>query len=366
MSSAHPDKDVRIFYKECVSLANNFQPEGYKVEVHLILAGVKERIEQGVHIHSVEHHGGSRIKRMWTTVNKVYTKARELNGDIYHFHDPELLRIAPKLKRAGKIVIYDAHEDLPRQLMGKSYLRFKDQISSFFEKYENGIVKKLDAVATATPFIRDRFLKIHPAAVDINNFPLENEIEVIHEKTERENYVCFIGGISKIRGTVELADAMGLVKSELYLAGGIPESLKGELVSSTGWTNVKDLGFIDRKTALEIKKKALAGIVTFLPLPNHVNAQPNKIFEYMASGLPVIGSHFPLWKEIIVDNHCGICVDPENPQEIAKAIEYLQNHPEEVEKMGENGKRIVAEKYNWKAEEKKLFRLYERLIAQKK
>ena len=364
MSSAHPDKDVRIFFKECVSLANNFHPAGFDVEVHLILSGVEERTDQNVRIHSVEHHGGSRLKRMWSTVNAVYRKAIELDGDIYHFHDPELLRIALKLKRAGKKVVYDAHEDLPRQLMGKAYLKFKKQISAFFENYENSVVRKLDAVITATPFIRDRFLKINPQSLDVNNFPLESEIEVINDKATRENYICFIGGISKIRGTKELVDAMQFVDCTLHLAGGISEDLKQELVQSAGWKNVKDIGFIDRKTALEAKKKALAGVVTFLPLPNHVNAQPNKIFEYMASGLPVIGSHFPLWKEMIVDNHCGICVNPEAPNEIAEAIKYLQDHPDEVEKMGENGKRMVAEKYNWNAEEKKLFTLYEKLIYQ--
>lgn len=366
LSSAHPDKDVRIYFKECVSLANNFHPEGVEIEVHLILSGVDERVDQNVHIHSVEHHGGSRLKRMWSTVNAVYQKAIELDADIYHFHDPELLRIAAKLKKAGKKVIYDAHEDLPRQLMGKSYLKFKKQISSFFERYEDRVARKMDAIVTATPFIRDRFLKINPNSVDINNFPLNNEIELIEEESERENYVCFIGGISRIRGTVELVQAMNEANCSLYLAGGISDDLKSELEMLPGWNKVNDLGFIDRKKAQEIKKNALAGVVTFLPLPNHVNAQPNKIFEYMASGLPVIGSHFPLWKQIIEDNHCGVCVDPENPKEIADAIEYLQNHPEEVRQMGINGKKMVSEKYNWGAEEKKLFEVYERIIHQLK
>jgi len=359
LSSAHPDLDVRIFYKECCSLAN---PEN-NFDVHLILAGVMERVENGVTIHSVPKIEHSRIKRMWTTVNEVYKKALELDADIYHLHDPELLRIALKLKKRGKKVIYDAHEDLPRQLLGKSYLKFKNQISWIFEKYENSIVKKLDAVVTATPFIRDRFLKINPITVDINNYPLSNEIDLLEYEGKKENKVCFIGGISRIRGTYEVVKALEFCKVKLDLAGGIDEAFKLQLQSLEGWKQVNELGFINRKTALEVKKESIAGIVTFLPLPNHINAQPNKIFEYMASGLPVIGSDFPLWRQIIVDNNCGICVDPNNPEEIGEAIKYIADHPEEAREMGARGKKMVAEKYNWNAEEQKLIELYKNLNA---
>jgi glycosyltransferase involved in cell wall biosynthesis len=364
MSSAHPDKDVRIFSKECVSLANHFHPEGQDVEVHLILSNVEERIEQGIRIHNVAAAKG-RLGRMWTTVNKVCKKALELDGDIYHFHDPELLRIALKLKRRGKIVIYDAHEDLPRQLLGKPYLRFRRLFSFFFEIYENFIVKRLDAVVTATPFIRDRFKSIHRLSIDINNYPLEGEIETFVGDTEKDNCVCFIGGISEIRGTIQVVQALDIVDVQLDLAGGIPPAFREQLTKEKGWEKVNELGFIDRKTSLEVKKRAFAGIVTFLPLPNHINAQPNKIFEYMASGLPVIGSDFPLWREILVKNNCGICVDPTSPLDIAKAIRYLQENPEEARIMGENGRKMVAETYNWRAEEKKLFALYEKLIPGK-
>ncbi len=82
----------------------------------------------------------------------------------------------------------------------------------------------------------------------------------------------------------------------------------------------------------------------------------------MASGLPVIGSNFPLWKLIIEDNKCGICVDPTDPKEIANAINYIKNNPEEAKAMGDNGKRLVKEKYNWGAEEKKLLEFYKELI----
>jgi glycosyltransferase involved in cell wall biosynthesis len=260
-------------------------------------------------------------------------------------------------------VIYDAHEDLPRQLQGKAYLKFKKSISAFFEWYEDRVVKQLDAVITATPFIRDRFLKVNVNTIDINNFPLVSEIDFIGgDSVKKDTKVCFIGGISKIRGISYLVEALNELDVKLDLAGGISEGFKAELVGLKGWSQVNDLGFINRQESLRIKSESLAGIVTFLGLPNHVNAQPNKIFEYMASGLPVIGSNFPLWTEIIEENKCGICVNPESPEEIAKAINYILENPEIAKEMGSNGKKMVETKYNWNIEEKKLINFYAQLI----
>lgn len=363
LSSAHNDLDVRIFYKECCSLAKPENHQKFRYDVHLILSGVKERVENGVTIHSVPKILNSRIKRMWTTVNNVYNLAVELDADIYHLHDPELLRIAKKLKRKGKKVIYDAHEDLPRQIEGKSYLKFKKLFSLTFEKFENRVVRKLDAVITATPFIRDRFLKIHKNTVDINNYPLPDEIDLVDFIGDKQNKICFIGGISDIRGTIQVVQALEYCDVELDLAGEIEVEFKRELQTLAGWKKVNELGFIDRSAALQVKKESIAGIVTFLPLPNHINAQPNKIFEYMASGLPVIGSNFPLWQQIIAENNCGICVDPERPKEISEAINFIRNNPIEAREMGARGRILVTEKYNWKVEEQKLVSLYNDLIS---
>ena len=81
----------------------------------------------------------------------------------------------------------------------------------------------------------------------------------------------------------------------------------------------------------------------------------------MSAGVPVIGSRFPLWQEIIEGNRCGLCVDPLNPEEIAEAIEYLVGNREEAEEMGRNGQRAVEERYNWSVEENRLIRFYESL-----
>lgn len=367
LTSVHKDGDIRIFQKECVSLAEM----GH--DVTFVVPNAEERVEKvgdsakgaTVKIASFKAEKGSRIRRMLKVVNMVYRKGLEVDGDVYHLHDPELLRIALKLKRKGKIVIYDAHEDLPRQLLSKPYLKrwIAKPLAWFIEKVENKKVRKLDAVVAATPFIRDRFLKINPNTVDINNYPLEKEIETeTVEKIEKEKAVCYIGGISGIRGIIPVIKALEITQVPLYLAGEMPVGLREELKQMEGWKYVRELGFISREEALEIKAKCMAGIVTFFPVENHVNAQPNKIFEYMASGLPVIGSDFPMWRKIIEDYNCGICVDPTDENAVASAITAISENPKMANEMGNNGRKMVVEKFNWNVEKEKLADLYAKLI----
>jgi glycosyltransferase involved in cell wall biosynthesis len=333
-TSAHPSTDIRIFHKECVSLAT----AGF--EVFLVASNGENIHHKGVNLFSTNSKKRGRLGRMIFTAREVYLKAKSVNADVYHFHDPELLRFAKRLKRKGKIVFYDVHEDLPRQLMGKDYLWFKSLFSWLIEWYENYVARHVDHIIAATPYIAKRFKKVNVNTIDINNFPLNSEIDVLEENIEKDpNSICFIGGISRIRGIYELVEALYSTRIQLELAGEIPVDLLKELEQSEGWKNVRSLGYLNREDCLTLKGKVVAGVVTFLPLPNHVNAQPNKIFEYMASGIPVIASNFPLWKKIIEENECGICVDPTDPRDIQRGIRFLLDNPNRAMEMGRNGKK---------------------------
>ena len=104
MTRAHRINDTRIFHKECVPLAK----AGY--EVYLVANG-ESYDKDGVHVRGIGEPPSSRMKRMTKTVKKIYKAAVEIDADVYHFHDPELLPYGLKLKRRGKKVIFDSHED---------------------------------------------------------------------------------------------------------------------------------------------------------------------------------------------------------------------------------------------------------------
>jgi len=360
LTSVHPRYDTRIFYKECRFLAKS----GYTVCL-IVADGKGDEIIDGIIIYDVGKSKG-RIQRMLLTTKKVFLKAISLNATIYHIHDPELISTGLKLKKRGLNVIFDAHEDLPKQLLSKSYLPkvIRVPLSEFIAQFEKKTCKKFDAIITATPFIREKFLKINKNSIDVNNFPILDEF--VKEKTnnlEKRN-ICYIGIISKIRGIEELVTAFGIIESNtgLFLCGDFDEfELKGKVENLSGWSKVKYLGFVDRGKVRKVLSHSLAGVVTFLPEPNHTESQPNKIFEYMSAGLPVICSNFPLWRQIVEGNKCGICVDPLNPREISAAIDFFVNNPEIAQEMGKNGRMAIEQYYNWELEEKKLLELYSKI-----
>ncbi len=354
-SSVHPPFDIRIFHKEAKSL----KKAGY--DVTLIAQHDKNEIVDGIRIVPLTKPR-NRVLRMTKTSFQAYRKALETDADIYHFHDPELIPVGLLLKRLGKRVIYDVHEDVPRQNLSKAYIppAFRRPISIAIEILEGLSAKHFDGVVTATPFINNRFVELGACAINVNNYPIVSELfDNRKQWKDREKTICYVGVITRIRGAFEMVDAIGKTDYELVLAGKINADIEMKLRQLQGWKRVKALGLIDREGIKATMSRCVAGMVIFHPAPNHIDAQPNKMFEYMSAGIPVIASNFPLWREIIEGNECGVCVDPFNTSEIADAITYIIDHPTEAHAMGRRGQKAVEEKYNWSIEEKKLTQLYQ-------
>jgi glycosyltransferase involved in cell wall biosynthesis len=355
LSSVHNRSDTRIFVKQIPSLVRS----GFRLSA-IVADGKGDDFSNGYNLYDVGNVK-NRIARMIIVPKRVYKKARKINANVYHFHDPELIPVGLKLKKLGKQVIYDVHEDVPNDILSKEWIfqPLKKVISYWFMKYEDKASRNFNHIITATPFIRDRFQKNCHSVIDINNYPLKNELFSSKKWEEKLNAICYIGNITRARGISSIIEAMSSVDGELFLAGTFDYiSYRKELHKKHGWSKVHELGQVDRKTAKEIISKSIAGLAVFLPEANHVNSQPNKIFEYMSAGIPVISSNFELWKTIIEKNNCGLCVNPLDPKEIADAINYLVKNKDLAEKMGQNGINIIRDLFNWNFEEKKLIDIY--------
>lgn len=356
MTSVHPSNDVRIFIKECVTLA----AAGH--DVYLIAFG-DSREEDGVHVIGLGKAPQGRLKRMTKAAKLVYETAKDLDCDVYHFHDPELLPYGVKLHKQGKKAIFDSHEDVPAQILDKGWIPMplRRLISTVYRAYETSVVRWLDAVVVATPYIEKQFQGRTKRIENINNYPKLDDI-VFHDSpfSEREAIACYAGGISRSRGIQTMIDMMEHVDCKLLLAGRI---LKKDKMPDSVPDKVTYLGLVGREEINILYGKSYVGLVVLMPTPNYVNSLPIKMFEYMAAGLPFVASDFPLWQQIVDENQCGICVDATSPEKVAEVIEHLLNNPEEAQQMGRNGRKAVMEKYNWNVEGKKLIALYEELWA---
>ena len=316
----------------------------------MVADGLGPEVVSGVTIHDVGAVSG-RFQRMLMLPWKMFFKVRKLRASIYHYHDPELHFIALPLLYGGARVVYDSHEDVPRAILSREWIniRLRRLISKTLELFENFVTKRISAVVGATDHITSRFCQINANSIAINNYPLATEISNgLLERPSNRN-VCYIGGISLARGIVEMVTAMEQVDACLILAGPFEsEALERYVGRLPGWGKVDYRGTVSRAEVHEIMASSQAGLLLFHPEPNHVDAQPNKMFEYMSAGLPVVASNFPLWKLIFEDSHVGWHIDPLDSNAIAGSIEKILSDPDRSAKMGKRGRQMVLSRYQWR------------------
>lgn len=364
ISSVHPTFDTRVFVKECQSLFKG----GYAVD--LIVQHPQDEIIDGINIVALPIVK-SKSERFKIVIPKLVKKVLNYEkGTIIHFHDSELILIGLFLKLMGYKVIYDIHEHTPYDFLDKdwipSYLRYPLSVTVRFLEFIAGIF--FDGIITVVPPVTKRFK--HSNVVEISNYPKLDNIysEVIYENQSNKlkNTAIYIGSMTEIRGLRVMIDSINLVDTKyvpvLKLGGRIvPEELEIELKNNKNWSRLIELGWLSMEQIWSELSNATVGLVLLQPTRAHLVLESVKMFEYMAAGLPVIASNFPLYQKIIDDSNCGLSVDPTKPQEIANAIEWIFENPEEAKKMGARGQKAIQEKYNWGIEEKELLDFYSKL-----
>lgn len=357
VTTVHGRDDVRIFHKQCRSLAG----AGFRVTL-LVQDGRGDASRDGVRVVDLGPPPSGRLWRIVGSPWRAYRRLRRLPDGVVHVHDPELLPLAWILKRGGRRVVYDAHEDVPRDILAKHWIpaALRRGLSLCFERLEDSVARRLDAVVAATPFIAERFRRIQPRSLAVNNYPVLDEFAPLAADRPFSRVVCYVGAATRVRGIGELIESLAILGDVRLVMCGPFESAayERELRGLAGWRHVDYRGVVSRDEATRIMAGSALGTVNFLPTPNHVNAQPNKIFEYMAAGLPLVASDFPLWRRIVEGSGCGVCVDPASPAAVAAGIRALLSDEARCRAMGRAGRKAVEERYHWLQEAEKLVQLY--------
>lgn len=372
LTSAHLRHDTRIFVKMCSSLAN----QGYDVSL-IVADGKGDEIKSGVKIIDVGLVK-NRFHRFFFTILKVYRKAIKLNAKVYHFHDPELLLLTWMLKLNSQAdIIYDVHENVKKDILGKAWipLFFRRFISVLFVLTECLMLKFIDYIIIAEDSYIDNY-KNRKNVTAILNYPIislrskNNTIKRI--KVDSIINMVYVGGVSRIRGAVELIESVNLLVSSghsnifLKIIGLISLDFKNELSKLINKyklnSHVAICGVISHEKVYDEFEKAHIGLSILHPDPNFIESIPTKLYEYMSVGIPVIASNFPMWKKIIEKHQCGICVNPLNTKDIAEAIISIIDNPIKSMKMGTNGIAPVEDFYNWEKESLKLINIYDDIL----
>ncbi len=360
LSSAHSDFDVRIFHKEAKTLAK----AGYSVT--LIAQGNKEEIADGVKIVPL-HKPKNRFERMTKVVWKLFRLALKEKADVYHFHDPELIPVGIVLKLLGKKVIYDAHEDVSKDILVKEWagsITIRKIISAVFRGLEKFGCVFFDRIITVTSRIAEKY----PArkTIVLRNFPIMEMIDKLNSTEhihKRKPVIIYTGGLSRVRGIKNIIQAMEIIKdkAELWLLGRwVGKGFRQECESLPGWAYTRYFGIVTLEQMYNYIWRADIGVVVFLPRPHNVHSLPNKPFEYMACSLPVIMSDFEFWREVFDD--CAVFCDSENPADIAEKINAILSNPGKSKELANRGRERVLGEYNWENESKKLVQLYQELL----
>lgn len=334
--------------------------------VTLLVADGKGSCELGgVAIIDVGRSALGRLGRVILGSLKVWQALRKLKPDVVHLHDPELLPLGLALRICGVMVIYDMHENLPKQIRTKEWLPVvaRGLLCRLVALVERAILPWL-AVVFAELSYRSDYPWIRRYEV-VLNLPKVNVLRMIERKRHHVATLGYIGAVTVQRGALVVLEAVRMLRNEgvnvnFLCVGQVDDAVASDPLFSSaqreGWARF--YGRLPPTDGWEILAACKIGLAVLAPSPNYLESYPTKMFEYMALGMPVVVSDFPLYRQVVEGSGCGLLVDPLDFRAVSSAVRWLLEHPIEAGDMGRRGRLAVMERYSWDCEAEKLVAFY--------
>ena len=354
-SNKHRVDDNRIVELE----AKAFVHAGFETVVYGRIQGVDTKCED------------KKLKACKKRNKDCLKQCVEEAGDIYIFHDPGLLKCAVRLKRKGYTVLFDSHENYEEKIKTRFADKYpflkvlRKMVAKAWWIYEKRCIQALDGTICADRTVK---VKYGGKCFLLPNMPSKEFYENLPERTadETKTRLIYVGTLTWDRGIVETIKSLELCKHqniEFHVIGDTTDEKLKEYIRHANktiwhgrvqWNRLKEyLVNTDIGTILLQPTEAY----TYYPGENIV-----KLWEYMSIGVPVLLSDFPGLIELNNKLQFGKTVKSDDLQEIASAIDWLIDHPQERKAMGENGRACVLNKYNAENYTKDLLRFIEHEI----
>ncbi len=354
VTTAHPHDDVRIYHKEAKTLAR----AGWRVEIINTHFGGSD--ENGIRFCRVALPSG-RIWRMLSARKAAAEALMQSRADICVLHDPELMPLLSDLQRMAIITAYDAHEDLPAQLVTKPWIPtlFSGTAARWGRRLLVRYLPLADGVITATDGIAQTLGGLNNRICVVQNRPTQEDCALFDAArtsvTPVPNAICYAGALSEQRGLFRMIHCCHAAGATLMLAGAFEsEAVQKRAEAMPEYTCVQYFGILGRQGIAELYAKCRAGLVMLADTPSYRESEPIKLFEYLCAGLPVIASDFLHWREIALISGATF-VPADRDDEAITAIRQAITHPVEVDI------KVARQKFSFKSDEDRLLQFFDAL-----
>ena len=370
-TTVHSPWDVRIYAKEIKTLLKAYRviyvaPDGDsptpKFPSNLTYIPLKK--------------GHSRILRMIRTL-AVFRILMSLRHRIvaYHVHDPELSICLTLLKiLTQKKCVYDVHENHVAAIRDRFWIKkpLRKIMASAFLLIEKVCISFFDDIICASPEIQNLYHVRNTSVIE--NLPSTIHYRSVVASNQKKPQIILAGALTRVRGILQsvqaFIDANLPDDFQLLLLGWFEsEGFKGQILEMLFNSDKRDrfqhIPWVPYHESVTYLQESAIGLVPYLDYESHRFGFPNKIYEFMATGTPIIYSDLPNYVNAIGQYGVGLAIDCSNPREIGRAMEKLAHNPKIRREMGTRGRHLFLTRFNWERQQERLLNIYDEIQGSK-